>query len=71
MADEPKINLNSPLKEVLADIVGAGREEVEFDVTVGGVQTTWSIRLVRLIDEDGNVLKDTIQRVVLGGGADG
>lgn len=66
--DKIAINMLAPLKDVLADIVGVGQEEVEFDVNAGGVQTTWSIRLVRLVDEDGTVLKDTIQRVVIGGG---
>lgn len=62
------INTGQPLKEVLAEMISAGKEEIEFDINLpSGVETTWSIRLVRLTDEEGTVLKDTIARVVVGG----
>ena len=57
-------NFGTPLNQLLASMLAVGKEEIEFDIKLpSGVETTWRIDLVRLTDEDGNVLKDTVQRV--------
>lgn len=57
-------NFGTPINQLLASMLAVGKEDIEFDIKLpSGVETTWRIELVRLTDEDGNVLKEPIHRL--------
>lgn len=64
-------NFGTPLNQLLASMLATGQEEIEFDTKLpSGVETTWRIELVRLTDEEGNPIKDTIHRLEIREGED-